>query len=89
MGNNFQGIVEPIKVPAKGARYGLGYVPTDNEVNLKKTGAQTLSKPISHLNQSFLVREHANRYGLGEEILSLFEEIDAVIEDEVNLESGC
>ena len=36
LGRNSQGIVETIKVPVKGAGYGLGYVPTDDDEKTKK-----------------------------------------------------
>jgi len=84
LGKHFQGIVEPIQIPAKGAKFGLGYVPTDaDEAEMKnKNIDQALARPIPHLYQSFPVRENVNDGGLGEGIWGLFEEIDAVIEEE-------
>ena len=83
-GSIFQGIVEPIQIPAKGAKFGLLYVPTDaDEAQMKnKSFDQALARPIPHLYQSFPVRENVNDGGLREGICGLFEEIDAVIEEE-------
>ena len=52
---------------------------------MKKSSDQALAKPIPHLYQSFPVQEYADRDGLGEGICDLFEEIDALIEEEVEL----
>lgn len=82
---NFHGIVEPIQVPIKGSRYGLGYVHTDNAAKMKKTGDQALALPIPHMYHSFPVKEYADRDGPREGILGLFEDIDAIIEDEIEL----
>uniref|UniRef100_M1D429 Gag/pol polyprotein n=1 Tax=Solanum tuberosum TaxID=4113 RepID=M1D429_SOLTU len=84
LGKHFQGIVEPIQIPSKGAKFGLGYVPTDaDEAEMKnKSVDQALATPIPYLYQSFPIQEHANDGGLGEGIMGLFEEIDAVIEEE-------
>ena len=62
----------------------FGYVPTDtDEAGMKnKSVDQTLARPIPHLYQSFPVQENVNDVGLGEGIWGLFEEIDAVIEEE-------
>uniref|UniRef100_M0ZQD2 Gag-pro n=1 Tax=Solanum tuberosum TaxID=4113 RepID=M0ZQD2_SOLTU len=50
LGKHFQGIVEPIQIPAKGAKFGLGYVPTDDETEIKnKSVDQALARPIPHL----------------------------------------
>ncbi|KAK4726780.1 hypothetical protein R3W88_031697 [Solanum pinnatisectum] len=88
LGKHFQGIVEPIKIPAKGARFGLGYVPTDDEAEMKnKSVDQALARPIPHLYQSFPVREYVNDDGLEEGICGLFEEIDAVVEEEAGTSS--
>ena len=48
-GRNSQGIIEPIPVPIKRPKYGLGYVPTDDEVKMKKSGDQELARPIPHM----------------------------------------
>ena len=53
LGRNFQGIVKPIQVPVKEARYGLGYVPTDVVVKIKKNSYQALTRTIHHMYQSF------------------------------------
>uniref|UniRef100_M1C2V0 G-patch domain-containing protein n=1 Tax=Solanum tuberosum TaxID=4113 RepID=M1C2V0_SOLTU len=73
LGKNFQGIVEPIQIPTKGAKFGLGYVPTDaDEVEIKnKNIDQALAKPIPHLYQSFPIRENFNDGGLREGICGL------------------
>ncbi|KAK4716733.1 hypothetical protein R3W88_015071 [Solanum pinnatisectum] len=77
LGKHFQGIVEPIKIPTKGAKFGLEYVPVDDEAEMRKKNVdQALSRPIPHLYQSFPVREYVNDDGLGEGIWDLFEEID-------------
>lgn len=36
LGKNFQGIVEPSQIPAKGAMFCLGYVPTNDETEMKQ-----------------------------------------------------
>ena len=56
-----------------------------DEIKMKKSSDQALAKPISHLYQSFPVRKYANPDDLGEGICDLFEEIDVVIEEEVEL----
>ena len=85
LGRNSQGIIEPIPVPVKGATYGLGYMPTDDYMKTKKRNDQSLDKPIPHLYQSFPVREYAEHEELGKGISGLFKEIDAIIEEEVEL----
>ena len=85
LGRNSQGIVEPIQVPVKGTRYGLGYVPTDDDEKTKKKKDQALAKPIPHLYQSFPVCEYVEQEDPREGICGLFEEIDAIIEEEVDL----
>ena len=55
LGRNSQGIIEPVPVLAKGSKYGLGYIPRDDDVKMKKKKYQELSKPIPHLYQSFPV----------------------------------
>ena len=54
-GRNSQGIVDPIHVPVKGARYGCWYVHTDDDEKTKKKNYQALATPIPHLCQSFPV----------------------------------
>ena len=44
-----------------------------------------MAKPIPHLYQSFTAREYAKKEDIGERICGLFEEIDAIIEEEVEL----
>ncbi|KAK4715842.1 hypothetical protein R3W88_014180 [Solanum pinnatisectum] len=69
LGKHFQGIVEPIQISAKVAKFGLGYAPTDDEAEMKnKSVDQALARPIPHLYQSFSVREFVNDDGLGEGI---------------------
>ncbi|XP_049381499.1 disease resistance protein RPV1-like [Solanum stenotomum] len=64
LGKHFQGIVEPIQIPTKGAKFGLGYVPTDDEAEMKnKNVVQALARPIPHLYQSFPVRGYVNDDG--------------------------
>ncbi|XP_049358620.1 uncharacterized protein LOC125823271 [Solanum verrucosum] len=55
LGKHFQGIVEPIQIPAKEAKFGLGYVPIDvDKAEMKnKSVDQALARPIPHLYQSF------------------------------------
>uniref|UniRef100_A0A0V0GYZ4 Putative ovule protein n=1 Tax=Solanum chacoense TaxID=4108 RepID=A0A0V0GYZ4_SOLCH len=81
---HFQGIFEPIQIPARGAKFGLGYVPTDADEAevMNKSVDRILARPMSHLYQSFPVREYVKDNGLGEGIWGLFEEVDAIIEDE-------
>ena len=80
---NSQGIIEPVSVLAKGSKYGLGYIPTDDDVKMKKKKDQELAKPIPHLYQSFPIREYAEPEDCGEGIFDLFKEINAIIEEEV------
>uniref|UniRef100_M1DD38 Gag/pol polyprotein n=1 Tax=Solanum tuberosum TaxID=4113 RepID=M1DD38_SOLTU len=99
LGKYFQGIVEPIQIPSKGEKFGLGYVPTNTDKAEMKNKSidQALARLIPYLYQSFPVRENVNDGGLGEGIWGLFEEIDAVIEEEAghqasvmqNLRSDC
>ena len=82
-GRNAQGIIDPISVLATGSKFGLGYIPTDDDVKMKRKKDQELTKPIPHLYQSFPVREHAKPEDCGEGICDLFKEINAIIEEEV------
>ena len=70
LGKHFQGIVVPVQIPAKGAKFGLGYVLTGvDEGGMKnKSIDQALARPIPHLYQSFSVRENVNDVDLGEGI---------------------
>ena len=88
LGRDSQGTVEPIRFHVKGSRYGLGYVPTDDDEKTKKKD-QALSKLIPHLYQSFPAREYAEQEDLGEGICGLFEKIDAIIKEEVKLIGFC
>ena len=36
LGRDFQGIIEPVSVLVKGSRYGLGYIPTDDDIKVNK-----------------------------------------------------
>ena len=72
-------------VLVKGSRYNLGYIPTDDDMKMKKKNDQALAKPIPHLYQSFPIREYAEHEDLREGICDLFEEIDAFVEEEVEL----
>ena len=85
LGRNFQGIIEPIPIPIKGARYSLGYILTDDDMKTKKKNDQALAKPIPHLYQSFSIQEYAKYDELGKEICGLLEEIELVIEEKVEL----
>ena len=82
LGRNAQGIIEPIPVLATGSKYGLGYIPTNDDLKMKRRKDQGLTKPIPHLYHSFPVREHAEPADDGEGICDLFKEINAVIEEE-------
>ena len=82
LGRNAQGIIEPVPVLATGSRYGLGYIPTDDDLKMKRKRDQGLAKPIPHLYQSFPVRERAEPEDDGEGICDLFQEINAIIEEE-------
>ncbi|XP_027772414.1 uncharacterized protein LOC114076918 [Solanum pennellii] len=82
LGRNAQGIIEPVPVLAAGSKYGLGYIPTDDDVKMKRKRDQGLTKPIPHLYQSFPVREQAEPEDDGEGICDLFQEINAIIEEE-------
>ena len=55
LGRDSQGIIEPVPLFAKGSKYGLGYIPTDDDAKIKKKKDQELAKPIPHLYQSFPV----------------------------------
>ena len=71
-----QGIIEPVLVLVKGSKYGLRYIPTDDDMKVKKKNDQALVKPIPHLYQSFLIRDYAEHEDLREGICDFFEEID-------------
>ena len=75
-------IEEPVLILATGSKYGLGYIPTDDDVKMNRKKDQELNKPITHLYQSFPVREHAEPEDSGEGICDLFQEITAIIEEE-------
>ena len=89
LGRNSQGIIDPIPILIKEAIYGLGHIRTDDDMKTKKKKDQELAKPIPHLYQSFPVREHAEHEDLEEGICDLFEEIDPIIEEEVELAGIC
>ena len=82
MGRDSQGIIEPVPVLAQGSKYGLGYIPTNDDLKMKRRKDQGLTKPIPHFYHSFPVREHAEPEDDGEGICDLFKEINAVIEEE-------
>ena len=84
LGRNSQGMIDPVLVLATGSKYGLGYIPTDDDVKMKRKKDQGLNKPIQHLYQSFPVRKHAKPEDDGEGICDLFREVNAVIKEEVN-----
>ena len=67
----------------------MGYVPIDDDEKTKKKKDQALAKPIPHVYQSFPVREYDEHEDLGEGICCLFEEIDVVIEEEIELKGFC
>ena len=52
---------------------------------MKKSSGQTMAKLIPHLYESCPVWEYADRDGLGKGICVLYEEIDAVIEEDIEL----
>ena len=85
LGRDSKGIIEPVSILVKGSRYGLGYIPTDDDMKMKKKMDQELAKLISHLYQSFPIREYAEHEDLREGIWELFEEIDVVVEEVVEL----
>ena len=72
LGRNSQGIIEPIPVPIKRDRYGLGYIPTEDDMKMKKISDQVLHKLILHLYHWFPVWEYADRDGLKKGICDLF-----------------
>ena len=82
LGRNAQGIFEPIPVLAKESKYGLGYIPTDDDVKMKKKKDQELAKSIPHMYQSFPIPEYAEPEDCGEGICDLFMEINAIIKKE-------
>lgn len=86
LGNKFQGIIETIHILAKGLTFCLGYVPTNDEVEMKRKNVDwALARPILCLYQSFPIREYPDNDGLGEGVWGLFDEINAIIEDEVEI----
>ena len=85
LGRDSQGIIEPVPVLVKGSRYGLGYIPTDDDVKMKNKRDKELAKPTPHQYQSFPIRQYAEPEDFGEGICDLFEEINVVVEDEVEL----
>ena len=85
MGRYSQGIIEPVLVLVKGSRYGLGYILPDDDMKVKKKNDKALAKPIPNLYQSFPIRENAKHEDLRDDICDLFEVIDAVFEEEVEL----
>ena len=85
LGRNAQGIIEAVPVLATGSKYGLGYIPTDDDLKIKRKKYKELTKTIPPLYQSFPVQEHVEPEDNGEGICGLFREINAVIEEEVDL----
>ncbi|XP_069152060.1 uncharacterized protein [Solanum lycopersicum] len=83
LGRDSQGIIEPVPVFAKGSKYGLGYIPRDDNGKMKKKKDQELAKPIPHLYQSFPIWEYVDPEDCREGICDLFKEINAIIEEEV------
>lgn len=53
-GKNFKKIVEHIQVPAKGAKFVLGYVPTDDAAEMK---SKNVDKPLD--SQFFICTNHS------------------------------
>ena len=85
LGRDSKGIIEPVSILVKGSIYGLGYIPTDDDMKMKNKNDQALAKPIPHLYQSFSIREYVECEDLREWICDLFEEIDVVVKEEVEL----
>ena len=85
LGRDFQGIIEPVPVLVMGSRYGLGYIPTDDDIKVKKKNNQVLTKPIPHLYQSFPIREYAEHEDIREGICDIFKEINVAVEEKVDL----
>ena len=85
LGRDSQDIIELVSVLVKGSRYGLEYISIDDDMKMKKKNDQALSKPIPHLYQSFPIWEYAEHEDLMEGISDLFEEINDVVEEEVEL----
>ena len=74
-------MIEPVPVLATGSKFGLGYIPTDDDVKMKRKKDQELTKRITYLYQSFPVREHVVPEDCGEGICDLFKEINAIIKE--------
>ena len=85
MGRDSKGIIDPVPVLVKGSIYGLGYIPTDYDMKVKKKNDQALTRTSPHLYQSFPIREYAEHEYVMKGICDLFEEIDVVVEEEVEL----
>ncbi|TMW96400.1 hypothetical protein EJD97_007416 [Solanum chilense] len=83
LGRDSQGIIELFPVLIKGSRYCLGYIPTDDDMKVKKKNDQALAKTIPHMYQSFPIGEYAEHEDHG--ICDLFEVIDVIFEKEVEL----
>ena len=66
LGRNAQGIIEPVPDLATGSKYGLGYIPIDEDLQIKRKKDQELTEPILPLYQSFPVREHVEPEDNGE-----------------------
>jgi len=84
LGKNCQGITKPVQIPKRGLKYGLGYTPTEDDKTeaMSKNVDGMLARPIPHLYVSFPVREYVNDGDFGEGVGDLFEEVDAVVEEE-------
>ena len=54
-------------------------------MKVKKKNDQALNKPIPHLYQLFAIREYAEHEYVREGICDLFEDIDVVAEEKVDL----
>ncbi|KAM3200928.1 hypothetical protein P3L10_033291 [Capsicum annuum] len=80
LGKNLQGIIEPIVIPERISKHGLGYQPT-RKYRVEVEPEKSLFRPLPLLFQSFPVREMSNDDGLGDGIGDLFEACNAVPED--------
>lgn len=80
LSKNLEEIIEPIMVPEKVFKYGLGYQPTEED-KIDDKSKTSLCRPLPLLYQSFLVRDMSNNDGLGDGIGNMFEGCNVVLED--------
>ncbi|KAM3218775.1 hypothetical protein P3L10_023306 [Capsicum annuum] len=80
LGKNLQGIIDPIVIPERSSKHGLGYQPTRKD-RIEDELEKSLFRHLPLLFQSFSVREISDDDGLGDGIGDFFGGYNAIPED--------